>query len=191
MVKTIDLNTASKKDLQKFVRNNSVYVNQAMKELETHDKETSNAYRYIQDKTDDKNKYFKSEDGIKRFKTSTKKEVENLSINELRQVGKLLQDYKLSKTGSLYKYNQVLDESYQNFSKNFNKQTGGEISKADFETLVKSKNWKESKEKYGSNQVLKLVGNYDIETALQALDSDVETIVGLYKKASEIKGTPI
>lgn len=189
MPKRIDINTATKSQLEKFVRNNSVFVNQSLKELESFDKETSNAYRYIQDKTDKINKYFKVEDGVKRFNTTTKKSVEKLSINELRQVGKVLQDYKDAKTSTVAKYNKVIEESYNNFKVSYKEQTKQDINKEDFEKLVKSKNWNESKEKFSSGQIMNLVGTFGLEIALQSLDSDVSTILGLYNKAERIQGT--
>lgn len=189
MPKRIDINTATKSQLEKFVRNNSVFVNQSLKELESADKETSNAYRYIQDKTDKINKYFKFEDGAKRFNTTTKKSVEKLSINELRQVGKVLQDYKEAKTSTVAKYNKVIEESYRNFKDSYKEQTNQDISKEDFEKLVKSKNWNESKEKFSSGQLMNLVGTFGLEVALQSLDSDVSTVLGLYNEAERIQGT--
>lgn len=189
MPKRIDINTATKRQLEKFVRYNSVFVNQSLKELENADKESSNAYRYIQDKTDKINKYFKVEDGTKRFNTTTKKSVEKLSINELRQVGKVLQDYKEAKTSTVAKYNKVIEESYSNFKDSYKEQTNQDISKDDFEKLVKSKNWNESKEKFSSGQLMNLVGTFGLEVALQSLDSDVSTVLGLYNEAERIQGT--
>lgn len=189
MPKRININTATKSQLEKFVRNNSVFVNQSLKELENFDKESSNAYRYIQDKTDKINKYFKVEDGIKRFNTTTKKSVEKLSINELRQVGKVLQDYKEAKTSTVAKYNKVIEESYNNFKDSYKEQTNQDISKEDFEKLVKSKNWNESKDKFSSGQIMNLVGTFGLEVALQSLDSDISTVLGLYNEAERIQGT--
>ena len=106
MKKQININSATKQELRKYIRNNVNYVNSTLTDIEKADKEYSPAYRYIIDKYSPKHKdLFVVKDGKIRFK-SRNVDIEKMSQYQLKQFATVLKDYKTAKTSSVYKIKQ-------------------------------------------------------------------------------------
>ena len=117
MKKQLNINSATKQELRKYIRNNVNYVNSTLTDIEKADKEYAPAYRYIIDKYSPRHKdLFVVKDGKIRFK-SRNVDIEKMSQYQLKQFATVLKDYKSAKTSSLYKIKQHENKVYTAFNK--------------------------------------------------------------------------
>ena len=120
MKKQLNINSATKQELRKYIRNNVNYVNSTLTDIEKADKEYAPAYRYIIDKYSPRHKdLFVVKDGKIRFK-SRNVDIEKMSQYQLKQFATVLKDYKYAKTSSLYKIKQHEHKVYNAFNKGNN-----------------------------------------------------------------------
>ena len=132
MKKQLNINSATKQELRKYIRNNVNYVNSTLTDIEKADKEYAPAYRYIIDKYSPRHKdLFVVKDGKIRFK-SRNVDIEKMSQYQLKQFATVLKDYNSAKTSSLYKIKQHENKVYTAFNKGNNTN----FSYSDFEKLV-------------------------------------------------------
>ena len=162
-----------------FIRRNVNYVNQQMTLLEKNDETpSSRTYQFVQDRLRNDYRTKINKEGNVRFK-STKAELESLNTKQLQALQKSLQDYKESKTGTLRKVLEFKDKMTKLFKERFEKQTGQkftEKAKRTMSDIYNHKNYSRWIESFGSNSILRLVGDIGIEPANDLLDEFNEDV---------------
>lgn len=182
--KQLNINTATKQELRKYIRNNVNYVNSTLTDIEKADKEYSPAYRYIIDKYSPKHKdLFVVRDGKIRFK-SKNIDIEKLSQYQLKQLATTLKDYKQAKTSSLYKIRQHESKVY----KAFNTSNNVNFSYSDFEKLVQNLDLSSfNTGKLSSDTVIKFAKNVGVDVAIKTLleTTDIGSLQTLYNDSKK------
>ena len=184
MKKQININSATKQELRKYIRNNVNYVNSTLTDIEKADKEYAPAYRYIIDKYSPRHKdLFVVKDGKIRFK-SRNVDIEKMSQYQLKQFATVLTDYKSAKTSSLYKIKQHENKVYTAFNKGNNT----DFSFSDFEKLVQNLDLSSfNTGKLSSDTVIKFAKNVGVDVAIKTLleNSDIGSIQSLYNASKK------
>ena len=184
MKKQININSATKQELRKYIRNNVNYVNSTLTDIEKADKEYAPAYRYIIDKYSPKHKdLFVVKDGKIRFK-SRNVDIEKMSHNKLKQFAKVLKDYKSAKTSSLYKIKQHENKVYTAFNNGNNT----DFSFSDFEKLVQNVDLSSyNLGKLSSDTIVKFSKNVGVDGAIKTLleNSDIGSLQSLYEDSKK------
>ena len=179
MKKQLNINSATKQELRKYIRNNVNYVNSTLTDIEKADKEYAPAYRYIIDKYSPKHKdLFVVKDGKIRFK-SRNVDIEKMSQYQLKQFSTVLTDYKSAKTSSLYKIKQHENKVYSSF----NKSNNTNFNYSDFEKLVQNLDLSSfNTGKLSSDTVIKFAKNVGVDIAIKTLleNSDIGSLQSLY-----------
>ena len=184
MKKQLNINSATKQELRKYIRNNVNYVNSTLTDIEKADKEYAPAYRYIIDKYSPKHKdLFVVKDGKIRFK-SRKVDIEKMSHYQLKQLASTISGYKKAKTSSLYKIKNFENKVYSNFNSN-NKV---EFSFSDFEKLVQNLDLSSfNTGKLSSDTIIKFAKNVGVDVAIKTLleNSDIGSLQSLYEDSKK------
>ena len=184
MKKQLNINSATKQELRKYIRNNVNYVNSTLTDIEKADKEYAPAYRYIIDKYSPRHKdLFVVKDGKIRFK-SRNVDIEKMSHNKLKQFAKVLKDYKSAKTSSLYKIKQHENKVYTAFNKGNNT----DFSFSDFEKLVQNVDLSSyNLGKLSSDKIVKFAKNIGVDVAIKTLleNSDIGSLQSLYEDSKK------
>ena len=162
-----------RKEAIDFIRRNVNYVNQQMTLLEKRDETSSSrTYQFVQDRLRNDYRTKINKEGNVRFK-STKAELESLNTKQLQALQKSLQDYKNSKTGTLRKVLEFKEKMTKMFKERFEKQTGQkftEKAKSTMSDIYNHKNYSRWIEAFGSDSILRLVGEIGIEPTNDLLD---------------------
>lgn len=178
--KQLNINTATKQELRKYIRNNVNYVNSTLTDIEKAGKEYAPAYRYIIDKYSPKHKdLFVVKDGKIRFKARSI-DIEKMSQYQLKQLATTLTEYKKAKTSSLYKIRQHESKVY----KAFNTANKTNFSYSDFEKLVQNLDLSSfNTGKLSSDTVIKFAKNVGVDVAIKTLleTTDIGSLQSLYK----------
>ena len=184
MKKQLNINSATKQELRKYIRNNVNYVNSTLTDIEKADKEYAPAYRYIIDKYSPRHKdLFVVKDGKIRFK-SRNVDIEKMSQYQLKQFATVLTDYKSAKTSSLYKIKQHENKVYSAF----NKSNNTNFSYSDFEKLVQNLDLSSfNTGKLSSDTVIKFSENVGVDVAIKTLleNSDIGSLQSLYEDSKK------
>ena len=184
MKKQLNINSATKQELRKYIRNNVNYVNSTLTDIEKADKEYAPAYRYIIDKYSPRHKdLFVVKDGKIRFK-SRNVDIEKMSQYQLKQFATVLTDYKSAKTSSLYKIKQHENKVYSAF----NKSNNTNFSYSDFEKLVQNLDLSSfNTGKLSSDTVIKFSKNVGVDVAIKTLleNSDIGSLQSLYEDSKK------
>ena len=184
MKKQLNINSATKQELRKYIRNNVNYVNSSLTDIEKADKEYAPAYRYIIDKYSPKHKdLFVVKDGKIRFK-SRNVDIEKMSHYQLKQLASTIKGYKEAKTSSVYKIKNFENKVYSNF--NSNNKT--EFSYSDFEKLVQNLDLSSfNTGKLSSDTIIKFAKNVGVDVAIQTLleNSDIGSLQSLYEDSKK------
>lgn len=184
MKKQININSATKQELRKYIRNNVNYVNSTLTDIEKSDKEYAPAYRYIIDKYSPKHKdLFVVKDGKVRFKARSI-DIEKMSHYQLKQLASTISGYKNAKTSSLYKIKNFENKVYSNF--NSNNKT--DFSYSDFEKLVQNLDLSSfNTGKLSSDTIIKFAKNVGVDVAIKTLleNSDVGSLQSLYEDSKK------
>lgn len=182
--KQLNINTATKKELRKYIRNNINYVNSTLTDIEKANKEYSPAYRYIIDKYSPKHKdLFVVKDGKIRFKSRTI-DIEKMSHYQLKQLATVLTGYKQAKTSSLYKLRKYETKIYNSFNDNNNVN----FSYSDFEKLVQNLDLSSfNTGKLSSDTIIKFAKNVGVDVAIKTLleNSDIGSVQSLYNDSKK------
>lgn len=182
--KQLNINSATKQELRKYIRNNVNYVNSTLTDLEKAGKEYSPAYRYIIDKYSPKHKdLFVVKDGKIRFKARTV-DIEKMSQYQLKQFASVLSEYKQAKTSSLYKIRQHESKVYAAF----NKSNNTNFSYSDFEKLVQNVDLSSfNVGKLSSDVIIRFMKNVGVDTAIKTLlqTSDIGSLQSLYEDSKK------
>lgn len=165
-----DLKNLSPDELKSYIRRNVNFVNQALTEIENAGLENaSRSYRYVQDKLINRDFMRIDKNGNLRFK-STNKDLESLNRNSLYALSKYLQNYKNSETGTVYKYQRLLDRTRITLNQNLAKQGKNVwLSESDMNTLFEKSNW--DKNVRSSDRLLQIVEKYGVDTARYWIDN--------------------
>ena len=184
MKKQLNINSATKQELRKYIRNNVNYVNSTLTDIEKAGKEYAPAYRYIIDKYSPRHKdLFVVKDGKIRFK-SRNIDIEKLSQYQLKQFATVLNDYKSAKTSSLYKIKQHESKVYNAF----NKSNNTNFSYSDFEKMVQNLDLSSfNTGKLSSDTVIKFAKNVGVDVAIKTLleNSDIGSLQSLYEDSKK------
>ena len=184
MKKLLNINSATKQELRKYIRNNVNYVNSTLTDIEKADKEYAPAYRYIIDKYSPKHKdLFVVKDGKIRFKARNV-DIEKMSQYQLKQFATVLTDYKSAKTSSLYKIKQHENKVYNAF----NKANNTDFSFSDFEKLVQNVDLSSyNLGKLSSDTIVKFAKNVGVDVAIKTLleNSDIGSLQSLYEDSKK------
>lgn len=184
MKKQLNINSATKQELRKYIRNNVNYVNSTLTDIEKADKEYAPAYRYIIDKYSPRHKeLFVVKDGKIRFK-SRNVDIEKMSQYQLKQFATVLTDYKSAKTSSLYKIKQNENKVYNAF----NKANNTDFSYSDFEKLVQNLDLSSFNiGKLSSDTIVKFSKNVGVDVAIKTLleNSDIGSLQSLYEDSKK------
>ena len=162
-----------RKEAIDFIRRNVNYVNQQMTLLERRDETASSrTYQFVQDRLRNDYRTKVNKEGNVRFK-STKAELDSMSTTQLQALQKSLKDYKESKTGTLRKVLEFKEKMTKMFKERFEKQTGQkftEKAKSTMSDIYNHKNYSRWIESFGSDSILRLVGEIGIEPSYDLLD---------------------
>lgn len=184
MKKQLNINSATKQELRKYIRNNVNYVNSTLTDIEKAGKEYSPAYRYIIDKYSPRHKdLFIVKDGKIRFKARNI-DIEKLSHYQLKQLATVLTEYKTAKTSSLYKIRQHENKVYTAF----NKSNNINFSFSDFEKLVQNLDLSSFNiGKLSSDTVIKFAKNVGVDVAIKTLleNTDIGSLQSLYEDSKK------
>lgn len=182
--KQLNINTATKQELRKYIRNNVNYVNSTLTDIEKAGKEYSPAYRYIIDKYSPKHKdLFVVKDGKIRFKARSI-DIEQMSQYQLKQLATTMTEYKKAKTSSLYKIRQHESKVY----KAFNTANKSNFSYSDFEKLVQNLDLSSfNTGKLSSDTVIKFAKNVGVDVAIKTLleTTDIGSLQSLYNDSKK------
>lgn len=184
MKNQLNINSATKKELRNYIRNNVNYVNSTLTDIEKAGKEYAPAYRYIIDKYSPRHKdLFVVKDGKIRFKARTI-DIEKLSQYQLKQLATVLTDYKTAKTSSLYKIKRHENKVY----KAFNKDNNTNFSYSDFKKLVQNLDLSSfNTGKLSSDTIIKFAKNVGVDVAIKTLleNSDIGSLQSLYEDSKK------
>lgn len=164
MADTKDLRKLNESELFWYVRNNVNFVNQKLTQLENYNiGNSSNAYRYVQNKLRNRSFMTYNKNGDVRFQAKSK-EIRNLSRNDLYAMAQYIQNYKNTNTGTVEKFEDLQEQirkSINNYleSKDINKQ----LSKYDMEVLFKDSDW--DKNLRSSDRLFQIVDKYGVDVA--------------------------
>lgn len=182
--KQLNINTATKQELRKYIRNNVNYVNSTLTDIEKAGKEYASAYRYIIDKYSPKHKdLFVVKDGKIRFKARTI-DIEKMSQYQLKQLATTLSEYKQAKTSSLYKIRQYETKVFSAF----NKANKTDFSYSEFEKLVQNLDLSSfNTGKLSSDAIIKFAKNVGVDVAIKTLfeTSDISSLQSLYNDSKK------
>ena len=115
-----------------------------------------------------------------------------MSRGELEHLNKIAKNYNSAKTATVRGVRSAYSKAYKSFVKNakksgyFDKDTS--LSYDEWKEIVEHENFEENLLKFGSDTVLKVVKEYDVDTALQAMSesSDLSTINSFNRLAKQI-----
>ena len=193
MVKIIkDVNKMNRNELIKYAMNNAKYVNSQLKDLSKNDMEYSKAFQYVQNKLRNKEFTRMTSDGNIEFK-SRKAELEKLTYNQLRGLAKKLSDYKATESGTVRGQEKLIKRAFNSLkeSNNLSEQTQKALSDLtvdDYKKIVESQAFQENKEKFGSDQILRFIGNVGFEKANDVfINQNVQTLYDMYKGAGALE----
>lgn len=187
-----DVNKMNRNELLRYAMNNAKYVNSQLKELSKNDMEYSKAFQYVQNKLRNKDYTRMTASGNIEFK-SRKSELEKLTSNQLRSLAKNLSDYKSTASGTVRGQNKLIATAFDTLknSDKLSEQTQNALSDLtvdDYKKIFKSQAFQENKEKFGSDQVLRFIGNVGFEKANDVfINQNVQTLYDMYKGAGALE----
>lgn len=187
-----DVNKMNKQELLTYVKNNAKYVNSQLKDLSKNDMEYSKAFQYVQNKLRNKDYMRMNKEGYIEFK-SRKAELEKLSYNQIRSIAKNLSDYKATASGTVRGQEKLIKRAYDTLksSSKLSEQTQeaiSDLSVDDYKKIFESQAFQENKEKFGSDQILRFIGNVGFEKANDVfINQNVQTLYDMYKGAGALE----
>ena len=182
----------NRNELLRYSMNNAKYVNSQLKDLSKNDMEYSKAFQYVQNKLRNMDYTRMSASGNIEFK-SRKSELEKLTSNQLRALAKKLSDYKGTQSGTVRGQKKVIERAYDTLksSTKLSEQTQKAISDLtvdDYKKIFESQAFQENKEKFGSDQILRFIGNVGFEKATDVfINQNVQTLYDMYKGAGALE----
>ena len=182
----------NRNELINYAMNNAKYVNSQLKELSKNDMEYSKAFQYVQNKLRNKDYTRMTSDGNIEFK-SRKAELEKLTYNQLRSLAKKLSDYKGTQSGTVIGQEKVIERAFNTLknSTKLSEQTQASLSDLtvdDYKKIFESQAFQENKEKFGSDQILRFIGNVGFEKATDVfINQNVQTLYDMYKGAGALE----
>lgn len=158
-------------------------ANQRLKRLSKSDvKYGSRAYRYLTEKLSNQSEYLTQKKGILQFKPLKRGYITQQELeHKLSIVSKFVKAHTSTITGTkeLYK------KGYRTFLKN---NENVKISYDEWYSMVASQDFADAKQKFGSNQIIRVVDEYGIDTATKLLSewTDFSDIKSFNDRAKEI-----
>lgn len=173
---TIDINTMSSLELIAFLKKEVKKANTRLVALEKADfAKTSLAYLYVSSRMSGRHKTTgKSKSGHLKFKTSGYK---SMTRNDLLQLAKQVQGFNTASTSTITGVKKMINKSLETGIKK------GNIN-ADRDTwkdIVSHKNWNDFKNRFGSDQIIQIINEYNAEDAIYILDT-----LDMYKDIKEM-----
>lgn len=171
------------KEKRKEYNNLRKTANQRLRRLSKSDvKYGSRAYRYLTEKLSNQSEYLTQKKGILQFKPLTRGYITQQELeHKLSIVSKFLD----AKTSTIRGTKELYKKGYHTF---LNAHENVNISYDDWYSMVASQDFADSKQKFGSNQIISVVVEYGIDTATKLLSewTDFSDIKSFNDRAKEI-----
>lgn len=158
-------------------------ANDRLKRLSKSDvKYGSRAYRYLTEKLSNQSEYLTQRGKILQFKPLNRG---NITQQELEHKLSIVSKFIESKTSTITGTKELYKKGYQTF---LNNRENVNISYDDWYSMVSSQDFADAKQKFGSNQIIRVVDEYGIDTATKILSewTDFCDIKSFNERAKEI-----
>lgn len=142
----------------------------------------SRAYRYLTEKLSNQNEYLTQKGKILQFKPLKRSYI---TQQELEHKLSILSKFVEAKTSTVTGTKELYKKGYQSF---LNAHENVNISYDDWYSMVASQDFADAKQKFGSNQIIRVVDEYGIDTATKLLSewADFSDIKSFNDRAKEI-----
>ena len=171
------------KEKRKEYNNLRKTANQRLRRLSKSDvKYGSRAYRYLTEKLSNQSEYLTQKKGILQFKPLTRGYITQQELeHKLSIVSKFLD----AKTSTIRGTKELYKKGYHTF---LNAHENVNISYDDWYSMVASQDFADSKQKFGSDQIISVVDKYGIDTAIKLMSewTDFSDIKSFNDRAKEI-----
>lgn len=168
-------------NLLSSVKKNVTKMNRNLANIQKNDMEkSSKAFNFISSKWSNRDAFLNVTSKGLQVRTDFK----NMSRGELEHLNKISANYNRAKTATVRGVRSAYSKAYKSFVKKYKL----DISYDDWKSIVEHQDFEDNKMKFGSETVIQIIKEHDVDTALTAMSesADINTINSFNRLANKI-----